>query len=146
MQPGTSDALVELVDLTPTILELAGTAPFRTCEGRSLLPLLEQRAVVPAGWRDCVYSELKSEHMLRTGRYKYTYRAGETRQELFDLLEDPDELHNRAGDAELQAVERELRERLPTWLVATNLPVNTSDLQVGTLDEYRTEEIRPLLT
>ena len=42
--PGTSDALVELHDLTPTILELAGTAPLRTCEGRSLLPLLDQPA------------------------------------------------------------------------------------------------------
>ena len=145
VQSGTSDALVELLDLTPTILELAGTEPLRTCEGRSLLPLLERPAAVPADWRDCVYSELKGEHMIRTDRYKYTYRKGEARQELFDLRDDPDELRNRAGDAAYEEIERGLRDRLLTWLVATNRPLNTSDLQPGTLDEYRTEEIRPLL-
>ena len=146
VQSGTSDALVELLDLTPTILELAGTEPLRTCEGRSLLPLLERPAAVPADWRDCVYSELKGEHMIRTDRYKYTYRKGEARQELFDLRDDPDELRNRAGDAAYEEIERGLRDRLLTWLVATNRPLNTGDLQPGTLDEYRTEEIRPLLT
>jgi arylsulfatase A-like enzyme len=142
---GASDALVELYDLTPTILELAGTEPLRTCEGRSLLPLLEQSSVVPDGWRDCVYSELKGEHMVRTDRYKYTYRTGEERQELFDLVDDPDELHNRSGDPSLAGVERELRERLLAWLVATNRPLTSGDLQPGTLGEYRSGEIRPLL-
>ena len=36
--------------------------------------------------------------------------------------------------------------RLLGWLVATNRPLNTGDLQPGTLEGYRTEEIRPLLT
>jgi choline-sulfatase len=143
--PGTSDALVELHDLTPTILELAGIEPLRTCEGRSLLPLLDALSVVPTGWRDCVFSELKGEHMIRTDRFKYTYRAGEARQELFDLVNDPDELRNLAGDPSLARVERELRDRLLAWLVRTNRPVNSGDLQPGTLDEYHSGELRPLL-
>ena len=101
--------------------------------------------MVPDSWRDCVFSELKGEHMIRTDRFKYTYRAGEARQELFDLVADPDELQNRAGDPSLAGVEQELRDRLLAWLIATNRPLNSSDLQPGTLDAYRTEEIRPLL-
>jgi arylsulfatase A-like enzyme len=142
VRPGTSDALVELHDLTPTILDLAGLDPMRTCEGRSLVPLLEQPSALPADWRDCVFSELKGEHMIRTDRYKYTYRTGEARQELFDLEDDPDELRNRSGDPALEGVERELRDRLLSWLVSTNRPLNSADLQPGFLDEYRSGEVQ----
>jgi arylsulfatase A-like enzyme len=144
-RPGSTDALVELHDLTPTILELAVADPMRTCEGRSLVSLLEQPSVVPDGWRDCVFSELKGEHMIRIERYKYTYRRGEARHELFDLVDDPDESRNRSGDLALEDVERELRDRLLAWLIATNRPTNSRDLQPAILDAYLTGEIRPLL-
>ena len=35
--------------------------------------------------------------------------------------------------------------RLLAWLVATNRPLTSGDLQPGTLGEYRSGEIRPLL-
>ncbi|MFN8521668.1 MAG: sulfatase-like hydrolase/transferase [Chloroflexota bacterium] len=144
--PGASQAFAELHDLAPTMLELARAEPLRTCEGQSLVPLLEQPDRTPEGWRDCVYSELKGEHMIRTERFKYTFRLGEQRQELFDLARDPRELRNLSGDPSLAVIERELHDRLMTWLVQTNRPLNSGDLQPGTLDGYRSEEIQPLLT
>jgi arylsulfatase A-like enzyme len=140
--PGVAEAPIELVDLTSTLLEFAGEAPFRTCEGRSLLPLLDRPAIAPDGWRGAVYSELKGQHMIRTDRYKYVYRANETRQELYDLAEDPRELRNLSGNPSA-AVERELHDRLLAWLVSTNRPLTSRDLQPGVLDGYRTGETRP---
>jgi choline-sulfatase len=139
-------ALVELVDLPPTLLELAGQQPYAACEGRSLVPLLDEPSSPPAGWRDAVFSELKGERMIRTDRYKYTYRAGEPRQELFDLANDPRELRNLGGDPTHAAVEQELQARLLDWLVRTDRPVTSRDVQPGWLDAYRTTETRELIT
>jgi arylsulfatase A-like enzyme len=136
---GVAAAPVELVDLAPTLLDLAGAAPYAACDGRSLVPLLEQpHAPAPPGWRDAVFSELRGEHMVRTDRYKYTYRAGEAGHELFDLVNDPLELRNLAGKPEWESVERASRDRLLDWLVRTNHPMTTRDLQPGVLDEFRT--------
>jgi hypothetical protein len=76
--------------------------------------------------------------MVRTDRYKYTYRAGEAGHELFDLVNDPLELRNLAGKPEWESVERASRDRLLDWLVRTNHPMTTRDLQPGVLDEFRT--------
>ena len=51
-----ADALVELQDQAPTILELAGLPVPATMQGRSLLPILEGRAD-PGHHRDFVRSE-----------------------------------------------------------------------------------------
>jgi choline-sulfatase len=146
LRPGVAAAPVELVDLPATLLELAGARPYPPCEGRSLLPLLDEPSAVPAGWRNAVFSELKGERMVRTDRYKYTHRAGETRQELFDLAADPHELRNLAGDPAHAAVEEELRARLLDWLIRTDHPLTSRDLQPGWLDDYRTTETRDYIT
>lgn len=143
--PGVARSLVELVDLPATLLELGGTTPYSACEGRSLVPLLHDPAATPVGWRDVVHSELVGEQMVRTERHKYVYRADEPRQELFDLVEDPRELRNLSGDAAVRSIERELHASLLEWLVKTNRPLTSRDLQPGVLDDFRTGETRPLL-
>ena len=52
--PGTRDALIELIDFTATVEELAGLPPTHTHFGRSLLPLL---AGGPDALRDAVFAE-----------------------------------------------------------------------------------------
>ncbi len=74
--------------------------------------------------------------MIRTSRYKYTYRVSESRQELFGLEADPHEVRNLSGDPSVAMVERELYGRLFDWLLTTNRPVNSRDLQPGVLDGY----------
>ncbi|MCC6175617.1 MAG: sulfatase-like hydrolase/transferase [Chloroflexi bacterium] len=144
--PGVADAPVELVDLTPTLLEYGDAEPLPTCEGRSLTPLLQQPDSVPEGWRDAVFSELRGEFMIRTERYTYVYRVSETRQELFDRIADPAQLRNLSGAPAASEVEHQLRERLFGWLAATNRPLTSRDLQPGVLDAYRTVEAPPLRT
>ncbi len=94
---------VSLVDLMPTLLELASVDRAELCEptaGRSVLELLEDRG---GDWPDRVLAEYSAEAaeapmvMIRQGHYKYIH--GETDPPLlFDLANDPKELRNLAAD------------------------------------------------
>ncbi len=104
---------VSLLDLLPTLCDLAGgaaPAPTEPLEGRSLLPLLEGRE---DGWPDRVLGEYLGEGaagplvMVRQGRYKFVVGEDQPPQ-LFDLESDPLELDNLAGRAEHGEAEREL--------------------------------------
>jgi len=104
---------VGLIDLFPTLCEAADIPVPAFCDGASLLGTLKN-GQPPA--RDTVFAEsavLKvPEHagcMVRRGRYKYNFYL-QGRHELYDMENDPDELHNLAGDPRLQGIEKELRE------------------------------------
>ena len=56
--------------------------------------------------------------MCRTQDYKYVRRLYET-DELYDLKNDPGELHNRIDDPACADILAELRERLLTWYQTT---------------------------
>jgi choline-sulfatase len=109
----TIDAPVSLLDVGPTILDLADEDRHREfdLDGTSLLPLVEGESAD----RGPVFCESHGEgilwpcFMVRSGVYKYTtiYRR-ET--QLFDVVEDPTELRNRSGDGEIAAIERTLRD------------------------------------
>jgi len=96
-----ADALVELVDLAPTLLEAARLDVPPAMQGRSLLPLLTGEAD-PASHRDAVYSEYYNawthKHsygtMLRTRHEKIVVYHGIDQGELYDLDADPDEFDN----------------------------------------------------
>jgi arylsulfatase len=121
--PGRARALVELVDLAPTLVELAGLPPYAGMQGRSLLPLLTGRAARDRH-RDDVYCEhygtihrqpgQEPAHatMIRTGRYKMAAVHGSDAGELYDLREDPAEVHNLWRDPALQGVKLDLYRRL----------------------------------
>jgi arylsulfatase A-like enzyme len=49
-------------------------------------------------------------------------------EELYDLIFDPNEACNRAGDPNYAAALKEMRERLQTWMVKTNDPLLTGRL------------------
>ncbi|MCG3178834.1 MAG: Arylsulfatase [Phycisphaerae bacterium] len=91
-----SEALVELFDLAPTFLELAGLGPPADWDARSLAPLLQGRT---AAHRDVQISTLGKWQMACDGRWKLSlYEDG--RRELFDLSADPSETTNLAGAGE----------------------------------------------
>ncbi|HZG78460.1 MAG TPA: choline-sulfatase [Paenibacillus sp.] len=108
---------VSLVDLTATILDLAGVdgdARISDSDGHSFLPVLRGDA---ANWKDEVVCEYYGEGALRPmafvrqGRYKYVHVQGHEPL-LFDLEADPDETRNMVRDPALQPVADRLRERL----------------------------------
>ncbi len=101
----TSASNVSLVDLLPTMMDLAcdGQAPepVSPLDGRSLVPLMNESN---APWDNAVLSEYTGEgtcapvRMLRRDSYKLIYTHTENSQ-LYDLATDPLELTNLADDS-----------------------------------------------
>jgi choline-sulfatase len=105
---------VSLIDLAPTILELAGVKEWLPGnqglhDGCSLLPCIEgrerDRVVFSESHTNGVYEPC---FMARKGTFKYIYIRNEKGQ-LFDLSEDPGEWNNLCGDPAYAQVEAELR-------------------------------------
>lgn len=93
-------ALVELVDLYPTLSELTGVSAPAHLVGTSLVPLLRDRG---ARLHDAVFSTWVGCRAVRTEQHLYTeWRRGEevVARTLFDHASDPDELFNLAETSE----------------------------------------------
>ncbi|HLH72891.1 MAG TPA: sulfatase-like hydrolase/transferase [Chloroflexota bacterium] len=89
-----SDALIELSDLNPTLLELAGLSPRPGLDARSIAPLLRGET---HQHRDFQVSTIDNALCLRTRQHKYVANIND-RPELYDLETDPHELHNLAPE------------------------------------------------
>ncbi len=87
--------LVALTDLAPTMLELAGSAPFSGMEGRSLAALL--RGGVPSPAREAIVLARERHEHARAGGLGYPIRALRTRDHLYVRNLRP--RRNAAGDA-----------------------------------------------
>jgi len=115
-KPRTSDALVQSIDVTSTMLDIAG-AELKGAQGQSLMPLIKDSGSgsdhyqdsstdSSAKGREVVYSELAGHQnkgnffvMAATQRYRYLYdKENDIACELFDLEKDPDELHNLVNE------------------------------------------------
>ncbi|MGI8905346.1 MAG: sulfatase [Candidatus Sumerlaeaceae bacterium] len=98
------DALVEFVDVFPSLCELCNLAPPPGLQGRSFEPLLSEPL---QKWKDAAFSQFPRGkdvmgYSMRTDKYRYTeWRSLSTSNtlatELYDELADPDENVNRAA-------------------------------------------------
>ena len=100
-----SDALVESVDIAPTLLEAAGLPVPESMQGRSLLPILTGQADsrvhksrVVCEFKDAIGGPQHTDHthgsMVFDGRYKSVVYHGHQIGELYDLQDDPGEFDN----------------------------------------------------
>ena len=113
--------LVELVDLYPTLTELAALPEqSHDLEGLSFVPLLDNPALP---WKSAAFSQSRRENYdglsIRTARYRYTEWSplegdGATLTELYDLEQDPMEYENLADDPTQASQIAELSRRLAT--------------------------------
>ncbi|MBC8128653.1 MAG: sulfatase [Gloeobacteraceae cyanobacterium ES-bin-144] len=99
---GSSPRPVELLDLYPTIVDLAGLTPPSGLEGASLRPLLENPT---AAWSRPAYTQVQRGdfpgHSVRTERWRYTeWDFGNKGAELYDHQSDPQENTNLAADSQ----------------------------------------------
>ncbi|HYU83868.1 MAG TPA: arylsulfatase [Kribbellaceae bacterium] len=110
--------VVELRDVMPTLLELAGVEIPDGVDGRSLAPYLRGETV--KNWR----TELHGEHTLfgqsfqwvTDGRRKFVWLSGKGREQFFDLEADPHETRNLVGEPFRDAEIAQWRRRLVQYL------------------------------
>lgn len=87
---------VSLIDMAPTICDLAGIEKRDCFDGESLLPMAKGETTESRGWALAGYSGVTSNTMswmLRKGDYKLIVHAGYPSR-LFNLREDPGELND----------------------------------------------------
>lgn len=108
-----SEALVEFVDVFPSLCDLAGLEKPSQLQGKSFLPLLEN-ADIP--WKDAVYSRFSLGESIITSNYLYTEwfeKEGKPFAEmLYDHRIDPHENHNIVNDSAISETIKNLRKRL----------------------------------
>jgi choline-sulfatase len=116
------DAPVSLLDLVPTLLDLAGVdrQAMPVLHGTTLLPDLrgEARPERP------VFCEMNKTKMIRQGPWKFSTDPEFDRDQLFNLDDDPNELCNLAAHPEHAERGNAFRKALLDWLINTqNVPM-----------------------
>ncbi len=113
-----SDALVEFVDIYPTLCEFAGLPLTPGLEGTSFAPLV---ADPKRTWKPAVFSQYPRTglmgYAMRTERYRYVewVKTGTTQvegRELYNHQDDPDENVNLAGRSEHKDLVTKLSQQL----------------------------------
>ncbi|WP_239617971.1 sulfatase-like hydrolase/transferase [Cohnella mopanensis] len=128
----SEEFVYNLLDLPPTLLELAGLPVQSFFQGRSLQPLLQGQT--PDDWRKDIISTYNGQQFglyiqraIRTERYKYVWNMTDI-DELYDLHNDPGELRNVIGDSAHTEALSELRARLYKGLKDAGDPFLKFDL------------------
>ena len=124
----TCQRVVSLLDIYPTLLELCALPAAEKLQGKSLVPLIHDPALV---WHKPVLSTwYYKNHAVRSEHWRYIrYRDGS--EELYHHQSDPDEHINLAGDTRYAQVIAEHRK----WLPKTDaLPAGTSKWTGDKLD------------
>ena len=128
-------AQVRTIDIAPTILQLAGVAPWDELQGTSLMPLLDGSA---ADLQLAAYSESIEAHAefgfsrlrsITADGWKYILS---TKPALYHIADTPDELANQIAEQPERAerMRAQLRE-----LLAGAPPIPTDDVAVALSDE-----------
>jgi choline-sulfatase len=115
--PGRRRQNVNLVDIFPTLCDLARIPWPESLDGRSLGPLLADR---DARWQNETFSQFDSdEFMLKRGNLKYVTFGNDGPDVLFDLSSDPGETTNRIAESPYIHTAAELRDRLAHFICGT---------------------------
>ncbi len=137
LAPGKRNELVEMVDLTPSLLEFCNVPVPKRVQGRSfargpanreiafsenIIPeiitggALKMAFVPGQGVAGIRHPDAK---MVRTQRWKFNYYPGHG-AELYDLENDPHEARNLASDPAHQKVALDLKASLLDWMITAD--------------------------
>jgi arylsulfatase A-like enzyme len=135
IKPLRVPALMELVDIAPTLLDAAGLEPYAGMQGRSLWPILSGQAD-PSHHRDDVYAEyycaIPGGHKnaggafitgVRNREYALSCVHGEDAGELYDLKNDPTETRNLWFEPSASAAKIRMLKRLCDRMAQTIDPL-----------------------
>lgn len=118
------DALTAMMDLGPTVLELAGLEVPHWMEAQSLLPALRgepwpgREQVFAEHARDMILTGTELMTMVRDDRWKYVEFVDSDQGQLFDLAADPDELRtlwDAPADSEAGRAKARLAAVISRW-------------------------------
>jgi choline-sulfatase len=117
------------LDIYPTICKAAGVAHNESLQGQDISPYVLRNSDVSKADIKYVVSELKQERkgkvfigrMIVSERFKYfVFDNGENREQLFDLENDPGELHPVNNLTEFEKPLLAHREMLNDWILKTS--------------------------
>lgn len=125
--------LVSIIDLAPTLLDATGMQIPSAIQGRSLVPLAQNKQKI---WRSGVMVQMREEALqraYRTDRWKYCIFDPESKRSemhseqyterfLYDLYADPNEHVNLVGRAAYRKIADELRDQLIENMVSAGEP------------------------
>ena len=127
-EDAATDALAQLIDINPTLVEAAGGRQSPQKFGRSIMPVATRRE---ERIHDCVFSEIGNSglrnYMVRDPRYKWYRHRG--KEHLYDMRDDPYELCNLIDDPKHRDDALRLRARLGQFLMESQ--VNFADTYVS---------------
>ena len=129
----TSRQLVESVDVSNTLCQLANITPLETSDGKDISHLLrgQEQAV-----RDIAVTEFAWSKSVRKGQYRLVIYPGvmfpeaDDFGELYDLEIDPWEMNNLYFDPNSADLVREMERDLLEWLITTTRPATTNGVEV----------------
>jgi arylsulfatase A-like enzyme len=108
---------VGLIDVFPTLLDLAHLPKRTDLEGRSLTPLLENPK---SQWnRPALCTFGPNNHSLRGNRYRYS-RYADGSEELYDHQNDTNEWNNLISDQATSVESRQIADKMKRWLPNNN--------------------------
>src|SRR5260370_11861339 len=112
------DEMVLDLDIAPTLLEIAGVAPRKEMQGKSLIPLAQN---VPTPWRKewfydyyeyPGYEDVRPHHGIRTETHKLMHYYTVDEWEMYDLSRVPQQRTNLYGKSEYAEMEKNLQAEL----------------------------------
>ncbi|MCC5930095.1 MAG: sulfatase [Cyclobacteriaceae bacterium] len=91
------EQIVSSIDIYPTVMALCGLDMPHETDGRSLLPIMNDKN--SNVWENVSYGYFRNGISMRTARYRLTkyFRDNEPIVELYDHMEDPNEVRNIAA-------------------------------------------------
>ncbi len=132
-----SEALVQNIDIAPTLLRFAGISVPGSMQGLSFLNILNGKSV---RHRDKIFYEYYWEYhypqtptmfAVRTDQYKYIQYYGLwTQNEFYDLKNDPDEMQNLIADPKYSSMTKDFSSEIFNWLESTRgmqIPLKRND-------------------
>jgi arylsulfatase A-like enzyme len=106
----SSDRVVSLLDIYPTLVEMSGLPGNSKNEGRSLVPLMKNPS---AEWPyPSITGYGKDCYAIQNERYRYIQYDDGT-EELYDQQNDPNEWTNLAGSRDLAHIKADLARHIP---------------------------------
>lgn len=120
IKKGRSDALVYLLDVLPSLCDLTGTPLPSGLDAQSFAPIIRGQT---AKGRDVLFLAYREvQRAIRDEQWKLIRYPQVDVTQLFDLKQDPYELHNLAGDAAQKERVAKLLGQMKEWQLKLNDP------------------------